>query len=98
MTFRGIADVLLFYGLDPKVGVDGLSRMLFKTTTCGAFVQEVRTRFGDGLAVGSVTDGRETQTRTHLLSYPFTSAMLEDALHDIESEADETWRETGGKN
>ena len=68
------------------------SNSVFKGTRCGAWVQKMID--GDGLAVGSIVEGTDVETRTYELPFPFTIEEYDDALDMVEDEAEEIWLDT----
>ena len=84
-TIHNIAELAAEYGTTPE----HLERAVYKSTECGAWIEwddkEVR--------IGSIVEGSEAEVYPATLSFPFTMQEYEEAVQEIEADADALWRE-----
>jgi hypothetical protein len=65
-----------------------MSRRLYKSTACGAWIAEE----SDGIAIGSIVEGSECDCETHRIGWAdITADSIQNAIDAIEEEADELW-------
>ena len=72
---------------------DQVKRNTYKYTDCGAWIEEDK----NGITVGSIVEGADYGTTTHVLMYPFMIQEFWDALNEVETEAKEIWEEVNGE-
>jgi hypothetical protein len=65
------------------------SKSLKKNTTCGAWIN---IDF-EGIVLGSIVEGSDAECTPHRLDYPFTRTQYENAIDEIEDQADILWKE-----
>ena len=64
-------------------------RRLYGNTKCGAWIEFE----ADGVHIGSIVEGSEVDCQAYNLKYPFTDKEFDDRIKDIETQADELWKE-----
>ena len=69
--------------------VDGIEKEIYKNTNCGAWIKIL----DDGIKIGSIVEGSDAETQTHTLKFPFSVDCFDNAIQDIEKEADILWKE-----
>jgi hypothetical protein len=74
--------------------LDRLKRAIYKGTNCGAWICETEEK--NGLMVGSIVEGVDSETETFTLTFPFLYPELWEALEEVEAQADQIWKETHG--
>ena len=72
---------------------DQVKRNTYKYTDCGAWIEEDK----NGITVGSIVEGADYGTTTHVLMYPFMIQEFWDALNEVEMEAKQIWEEVNGE-
>ena len=80
-------DLAELWGLPRDTPKHRLDKALFKGTTCGAWFVFEETH----LLLGSIVEGADIDCTTHKLKLPTTSDDVENALSQIEEEADQIW-------
>lgn len=81
-----------FFAIDPSAdpNFDVMSRQLYKSTACGAWIAEEK----DGVAIGSIVEGSDADCQTRRIKWAdVTAESLEEAIAAIEEEANELWEE-----
>jgi len=65
------------------------SSRLYKATSCGAYIKINMY----SIQLGSIVEGCDADVPEHTLHWPFTTEDAEDAIAQIECDADVMWRE-----
>jgi hypothetical protein len=69
-----------------------IKRSVYKGTRCGAWID-----FSDeGVVVGSIVEGVDYGTDSHVLNYPFDNDKFWGKLTEVEDEAEAIWNDTHG--
>jgi len=72
--------------------IESVSHRIYKDTACGAWVATT----GLAVQVGSIVEGTDRCTEVHDLPFPFQKEEFWQAVEDVETEADEIWKDTHG--
>ena len=83
-----VADLAKEIGVD----VEGIKKAIYKNTDCGAWIEFEN----DCIKMGSIVEGVDECTETHILEYPFSANVFWSALQSIEDQANEIWNNTHG--
>ena len=75
-----------------ETDIEQAKRSTYKYTDCGAFLQTTE----DSILVGSIVEGVDEGTETHVLEFPFEISEYWEALQAVEDEAAKIWNETHG--
>lgn len=89
MQIKSVTDLSKYYDVLSHVGI---ARAIYEGTDCGAYIKFT----SDGITIGSIVEGIDATAEEQVLSYPFTSEELEDAISAVEDDAERLWNETHG--
>ena len=77
-----------------------LSRRLYKSTDCGAWLKVIDddpdVNVSAGVMIGSIVEGVDQCTQTYTLTFPFKAKRLDEVIRLVEEEAQEIWDATHG--
>lgn len=92
---KNLEDVAVCVGLPKDATIARISKAIYYSTNCGAFLQELEPDdyegIGPGIAIGSIVEGSDVGATTHKLHYPFNESDIWSALNQVEEEAAELW-------
>lgn len=94
---HSVQDLAEHMGEDPDES--RMSRRLYKSTDCGAWLRFEWDQAGTkvmGVCVGSIVEGVEQCAETRHLTFPFTEHDWDDAVQAVEDDVDQIWAETHG--
>lgn len=76
-----------------------MSRRVYKDTACGAWLEVAHNGDGTlwGVRVGSIVEGSDACVEPVELAFPFTEAQWDEAIQNVEAEAERLWTETHGE-
>jgi hypothetical protein len=78
-----------YFGCEPNE--QAIERRVYKDTECGAWIKFHHDAVK--ITIGSIVEGSDAECVPVTLSWPFPHAELEQAIEDIEAQADMLWRE-----
>lgn len=76
-----------------------MSRRVYKDTACGAWLEVAHNNDGTlwGVRVGSIIEGSDACVEPVELGFPFTEEAWDEAIRDVEAEAERLWVEAHGE-
>jgi len=81
-----MADLAEMLAAEPNEA--SIKRNVYKYTDCGAWIELKE----DGIRLGSIVEGCDSDTATYALKYPFTEEDYRARVNAIEKEADALWK------
>ena len=87
-----VSEVAIHFGLPEDAEESLIKKAIFKGTNCGAWIEFTVT----GIAVGSIVEGSDVDCTSHALIWTGeedVGAWIDNALAEIEEEANYIWKE-----